>query len=100
MTIIQAWGCVDRAHLSRSIFFSDKTPAARMKGAEPSKETLTALVAYVRSLPNPTNWQLNEDGTPSSAATPSVQRGFALFIGDGGVQPEQRGRRCRLSWLA
>jgi cytochrome c peroxidase len=56
----------------------------RMKGAEPSKETLAALVAYVRSLPSPKNWQLNEDGTPSPAATPSVQRGFALFIGDGG----------------
>lgn len=82
------------------MFFSDKTSAARMKGTEPSKETLTALVAYVRSLPNPKNWQLNENGTQSSAATPSVQRGFALFIGDGGVQPEQRGRRCRLSWLA
>ncbi|MGJ4947227.1 cytochrome-c peroxidase [Bradyrhizobium sp. HKCCYLS20291] len=56
----------------------------RMKGAEPSKETLSALVAYVRSLSYPKNWQLNDDGTPSPAATQSVKRGFDLFIGDGG----------------
>ncbi|HTO66240.1 MAG TPA: cytochrome c peroxidase [Bradyrhizobium sp.] len=56
----------------------------RMKGAEPSKETLSALVAYVRSLPYPRNWQLNEDGTPVPAATAAVKRGFDLFVGDAG----------------
>jgi cytochrome c peroxidase len=56
----------------------------RMKGAEPPKETLSALAAYVRSLPTPKNWQLNDDGTPSPAATDAVKRGFALFTGEGG----------------
>jgi len=56
----------------------------RMKGAEPSKETLSALVAYVRSLPYPKNWQLNDDGMPSPVATETVKRGFALFTGEGG----------------
>jgi cytochrome c peroxidase len=56
----------------------------RMKGAEPSKETLAALAAYVRSLPYPKNWQLNEDGTPLPSATAQVKRGFDLFVGEGG----------------
>jgi cytochrome c peroxidase len=56
----------------------------RMKGAEPPKETPSALAAYVRSLPTPKNWQLNDDGTPSQAATDAVKRGFALFTGEGG----------------
>lgn len=56
----------------------------RMKGAAPSKETLSALVAYVRSLPYPKNWQLDDDGTPTEAATGAVKRGFALFTSEGG----------------
>jgi cytochrome c peroxidase len=56
----------------------------RMKGAEPSKETLAALEAYVRSLPYPKNWQLKEDGTPLPIATAEVKRGFDLFTGEAG----------------
>jgi cytochrome c peroxidase len=56
----------------------------RMKGANPSKETLSALVAYVRSLPYPKNWQLDDDGTPTPAATDAVKRGFALFTSEAG----------------
>jgi cytochrome c peroxidase len=56
----------------------------RMKGAEPSKETLAALAGYVRSLPYPKNWQLKEDGTPLPIATAEVKRGFDLFTGDAG----------------
>jgi cytochrome c peroxidase len=56
----------------------------RMKGAEPSKETLAALAAYVRSLPYPKNWQLNNDGTPLPVATAAVKRGFDLFTGEAG----------------
>jgi cytochrome c peroxidase len=55
----------------------------RMKGAAPSKETLSALAAYVRSLPYPKNWQLDDDA-PIAAATDAVKRGFALFTSDGG----------------
>jgi cytochrome c peroxidase len=55
----------------------------RMKGAAPSKETLSALVAYVRSLPYPKNWQLDEDA-PTPATTDAVKRGFALFTSEGG----------------
>jgi cytochrome c peroxidase len=55
----------------------------RMKGADPSKETLSALAAYVRSLPYPKNWQLDDDA-PIAAATDAVKRGFALFTSDGG----------------
>ena len=63
-----------------------------MKGPEPSKETLAALVAYVRSLSYPKNWQLNDDGTPSTDASAAVKHGYELYIGDGGcgtchVQP-------------
>src|SRR5579864_8504101 len=56
----------------------------RMKGAAPSKETLSALVAYVRSLPYPRNWQLDDDGSPTPATTDAVKRGFALFTSDAG----------------
>jgi cytochrome c peroxidase len=56
----------------------------RMKGPEPSKETLAALVAYVRTLSYPKNWQVNEDGTPSADASPAIKRGYDLYIGDGG----------------
>jgi cytochrome c peroxidase len=55
----------------------------RMKGADPSKETLSALAAFVRSLPYPKNWQLDDDA-PIAAATDAVKRGFALFTSDGG----------------
>jgi cytochrome c peroxidase len=56
----------------------------RMKGAEPPKETLVALAAYVRSLPYPKNWQLKEDGTPLASATAQVKHGFDLFVGEAG----------------
>jgi len=56
----------------------------RMKGPEPTKDTLAALVAYVRSLSYPKNWQLNDDGTPSPNATTAVKRGFDLYVGDAG----------------
>ena len=56
----------------------------RMKGAEPSQETLDALAAYVRSLPHPKNPQLNDDGVPLASASAEVKRGFDLFIGAGG----------------
>jgi len=56
----------------------------RMKGKEPTKETLAALSAYVRSLPVPKNWQLLDDGTPLSTATAEVKRGFDLFLGKAG----------------
>ena len=56
----------------------------RMKGPEPSKETLGALATYVRSLSYPKNWQLGDDGSPSPMATAAVKRGFDLFVGDGG----------------
>ncbi|MGY3450004.1 cytochrome-c peroxidase [Bradyrhizobium sp. USDA 4353] len=56
----------------------------RMKGPEPSKDTLAALVAYVRTLNYPANWQVKEDGTPRDDASPAVKRGFDLYVGDGG----------------
>jgi len=56
----------------------------RMKGPEPSKETLAALVAYVRTLNYPRNWQIKEDGTPSADASAAVKRGYDLYMGDGG----------------
>jgi len=55
----------------------------RMKGPEPSPETLSALVAYVRSLEPPKNPNIDEDGTPTDKASASIKRGFELFIGDG-----------------
>lgn len=56
----------------------------RMKGAEPTKETLAALAAYVKSLPNgPAPW-LNSDGMPKDTAPADVKRGFALFSGKAG----------------
>jgi len=55
----------------------------RMKGAEPSQDTLAALSAYVRSLPAPRNANILEDGTPSEKAPPAVKRGFELFVGEG-----------------
>lgn len=56
----------------------------RMKGAEPSKETLDALAAYVKSLPNPIAQFLNADGMPRDFAPADVKRGFAIFSGKGG----------------
>lgn len=56
----------------------------RMKGAEPSPETLAALVAYVTSLGYPPNPNLKADGTPSDAAPAAAKRGYALFIGKAG----------------
>nr|WP_041756110.1 cytochrome c peroxidase [Bradyrhizobium sp. ORS 278] len=56
----------------------------RMKGPDPSKETLAALVAYVKTLNYPANWQVREDGTPRDDASPAVKRGFELYVGDGG----------------
>jgi cytochrome c peroxidase len=56
----------------------------RMKGPEPSRETLEALAAYVRSLPNPPARFLNLDGMLRDAAPADVKRGFAIFSGKGG----------------
>lgn len=56
----------------------------RMKGAEPSQETLDALVAYVRSLPYPDNPLLQPDGTPAAGASEAARRGYALFVGKAG----------------
>src|SRR6478735_269980 len=56
----------------------------RMKGAEPSKETLDALAAYVKSLPNGPAPFLNNDGMPRDTAPADVKRGFALFSGKAG----------------
>src|SRR5262245_55553446 len=56
----------------------------RMKGAEPPKETLEALAAYVKSLPNAPAPFLNKDGMPTDTAPADVKRGFALFSGKAG----------------
>jgi cytochrome c peroxidase len=56
----------------------------RMKGAEPAKETLEALAAYVKSLPNGPAPFLNNDGIPRDTAPADVRRGFALFSGKAG----------------
>jgi cytochrome c peroxidase len=58
----------------------------RMKGAEPSQETLDALVAYARSLPYPANPLLKDDGRPSDKAPDAAQRGYQLFVGKAGCQ--------------
>jgi len=55
----------------------------RMKGAEPSPETLGALVAYVSSLKPPMSGQVDENGAPTDTAPDAVKRGFDLFTGDG-----------------
>lgn len=51
----------------------------RMKGKEPSAETLDALVAYVDALRFPDNPKLNADGSPSAAASAAAKRGFDVF---------------------
>ena len=56
----------------------------RMKGAEPAKETLDALAAYVKSLPNGPAPFLNPDGMPRDTAQAAVKRGYALFSGKAG----------------
>jgi cytochrome c peroxidase len=56
----------------------------RMKGAEPAKETLEALAAYMTSLPNPPAPFLNSDGMLRDTAPADVKRGFALFSGKAG----------------
>ena len=56
----------------------------RMKGAEPAKDTVEALTAYVRSLPNPPAQFLDKDGMPIGTAPADVKRGFAIFSGKGG----------------
>jgi cytochrome c peroxidase len=52
----------------------------RMKGPEPTPETLAALAAYVRSLPHPPNPNLRDDGSPSDAAPAAAKRGYGLFL--------------------
>lgn len=52
----------------------------RMKGAEPSPETLAALAAYVRSLASPANPNLKDDGSPSDGAPAAAKRGYELFL--------------------
>jgi cytochrome c peroxidase len=52
----------------------------RMKGAEPSPDTLAALAAYVRSLPHPANPNLKDDGSPSDGAPAAAKRGYELFL--------------------
>jgi cytochrome c peroxidase len=56
----------------------------RMKGAEPSKQTVDALAAYTRSLPYGPAPFLNDDGVPNDTAPPAVKRGYALFSGKAG----------------
>jgi cytochrome c peroxidase len=56
----------------------------RMKGTEPAKETLDALAAYVKSLPNGPAPFLNPDGMLRDNAPADVKRGFALFSGKAG----------------
>ena len=84
------WGAGERSVFAWAGTFPTMEPdihgiiVNRMKGAEPSQDTLAALVAYIKSLSPPKNWQLNDDGTPSAIATASVKHGFELFIGDAG----------------
>lgn len=58
----------------------------RMKGPEPSPDTLAALVAYVTSLGYPPNPNLKPDGTPSDAAPAAAKRGYELFISRAGCK--------------
>ena len=56
----------------------------RMKGAEPSQETVDALVTYVKSLSYPPNPRLKVDGTPAKKASTAAKRGYNLFVGKAG----------------
>jgi cytochrome c peroxidase len=58
----------------------------RMKGPEPSAETLDALIAYLGSLDYPPNPNLKPDGTPSDAAPAAAKRGYELFITKAGCK--------------
>lgn len=58
----------------------------RMKGPEPSAETLDALIAYLGSLDYPPNPNLKADGTPSDAAPAAAKRGYELFISKAGCK--------------
>jgi cytochrome c peroxidase len=51
----------------------------RMKGPEPSAETLAALVAYVNSLTYPDNPSLKADGSPTDTAPAAARRGYEIF---------------------
>ena len=55
----------------------------RMKGPEPSPETLASLAGYIRSLAPPANPNIGADGTPTRTATAEIKRGFDLFVGKG-----------------
>jgi cytochrome c peroxidase len=63
----------------------------RMKGPEPSKETLTAIIAYLGSLSYPPNPYLNADGTPTDSAPAAAKRGYELFKGRAGCQTCHQG---------
>ena len=56
----------------------------RMKGPEPTEEQLAALATYVSQLPAPQSGHVDMDGVPVDGAPDAVERGFELFIGDGG----------------
>ena len=56
----------------------------RMKGAEPTKQTIDALAAYTRSLPNGPAPLLNDGSIQNDTAPPAVKRGYALFAGKAG----------------
>ena len=56
----------------------------RMKGAEPTPETLAALAAYARSLPNGPAPLVDENGVPRGSAPADVKRGWELFTGKAG----------------
>jgi hypothetical protein len=70
-----------------------------LKGAEPAKETLEALAAYVKSLPNGPAPFLKTDGMPRDTAPADVKRGFALVLGKAGcmtafaVAYDKKGRK-------
>ena len=51
----------------------------RMKGPEPSAETMEALLAYVNTLTYPPNPFLNADGSPTDAAPAAAKRGYVIF---------------------
>ena len=57
----------------------------RMRGPEPTEEQMTALVAYIMSLPLPETPFVDDEGTPVADAPDAVQRGFDLFVEAGCV---------------
>jgi cytochrome c peroxidase len=56
----------------------------RMKGPEPTPETLAALAAYTRSLPNGPSPLLDKDGMLLETAPADAKRGWQLFAGKAG----------------